>query len=254
MNPLPTRRFLIGDIPCSTHSIPEFLDEIRTLLLDRALRPRTLLCINAHIFNLACSDAALRTALGEARVVTADGMALVWVAPLCGARIAERCNMTEAYHAFLESKTLPASRAVLIGCSQEEAEAAAARANSVSSHCRIVAAYSGFLALEEYPRLLARHTDLDFILVGMGTPRTELCAQLLAAAQPSAIVWGIGGGTVRIESGTMVEAPSLARRLGLQWVHRLASEPRTLWKRYLLGNPLFLWRVLRRSVLRRRTS
>ena len=172
-------------------------------------------------------------------------MAIVWAARLFGCQLSERCNMTEAYHDFLRDETMPPSRAILVGCSVSEAAAAAISANRISKHCRIVKTYPGFFSEAEYGDIFAMHGDVDFIFLGMGTPKTEFMADLAARICPSAIVWGIGGGTIRIDAGTMEEAPVWCRRSGLQWVYRLLKDPRLLWRRYVIGNPLFVARVVR---------
>jgi len=245
------RKFLLGAIPCSSHTIAELLEELRRLLADKSLTPRTILGVNAHIFNLACRDPQLRRCLSAARIITADGMSMVWAARWLGESVPERCNLTESYHAFLADDQMPLNRAVLIGCSQPEAEAAAAQARRTSRHCQVVQACSGYLSDAEYEKWLAQHEDIDFIFLGMGTPRTEHVAELAARVCPRAIVWGIGGGTVRIEAGTMSEAPRAWRRAGLQWLYRLLHNPRALWQRYVLGNPVFLMRVVREKLKRR---
>jgi N-acetylglucosaminyldiphosphoundecaprenol N-acetyl-beta-D-mannosaminyltransferase len=237
-------KFSFGQVTCSPHSISNLLEELRVLLSDKSLQPRTILCINAHIYNLACRDAQLRDCLRRSRLTLADGMAVVWAARLLGKKMAERCNMTEAYHAFLKERDMPANRAILVGCSEAEAATAARKASEQSNHCRIVASYSGYLTSSDYEKIFSNHRDIDFVFLGMGTPRTEFTTELAAKTCPNAIVWGIGGGTVRIDAGTMAEAPVIWRRLGLQWLHRLASEPAALWRRYLFGNPLFVARML----------
>ncbi|MBI4662365.1 MAG: WecB/TagA/CpsF family glycosyltransferase [Verrucomicrobia bacterium] len=242
-NSLPGR-LPLGVTGCSPHSIADLLQELKWLLLDKSLAPRTILCLNSHIYNLACSDTHLCQCLSAARIVAADGMAIVWATRLLGHRIPKRCNMTEAYHAFMSDETMPSSRAILMGCSSAEAEAAARRANRSSTHCRVVSACGGFLSESEHREFLATHSEIDLVLIGMGTPKTERLAQEAEKLCPRAVVWGIGGGTIRIEAGTMVEAPLVWRRLGIQWLHRLASEPGQLWRRYLLGNPLFVLRML----------
>jgi N-acetylglucosaminyldiphosphoundecaprenol N-acetyl-beta-D-mannosaminyltransferase len=130
------RRFSLGGVPCSTHTIPELLAELRALLADQTLRPRMILTLNAHIYNRAAVDPVLRRHLEAARIVTADGMGIVWAARLFGVRMAERCNMTEAFRAFLTAPGVPPSRALLIGCSPAEAAAAAAEINRLSTQCR----------------------------------------------------------------------------------------------------------------------
>ncbi len=247
-----TQRFYMGEVACSTHTIPELLAELQTLLRDKTPTPRTILTLNAHIYNLAARDVRLQRNLNAARVVTADGMGIVWASRLFGVRIPRRCNMTEALRAFLAAPQMPPNRAVLIGCTPEEARAAAAEMNRHSQHCRVEQSFSGYLSEDEYREICAHLDGVDLILLGMGTPRTEAVAELAARNCPGAIVWGIGGGTVRILAGTMREAPRMWRRLGLQWLHRLILEPSRLWRRYLIGNPLFVWRVMKAAWVSRR--
>ncbi len=244
----------MGDVKCSTHTIPQLLDEIRFLLEHKVAQPRSLLCINAHIFNIAYKDAQLREALNNARVVTADGMSIVWFSRLWSAHVPQRCNMTEAFRAFLHAENMRPSTAVLIGLTHEEADLAARRICASTSHCHVLQAHSGFLSEEEYDALFRRLGKVDFIFIGMSTPRTERVCEIARKRCPESIVWGIGAGTIRIYAGTMKEASEFWRRNGLQWFHRLVNEPFKLWRRYLIGNPLFLYRAVRASMFPRRGS
>jgi N-acetylglucosaminyldiphosphoundecaprenol N-acetyl-beta-D-mannosaminyltransferase len=88
----------------------------------------------------------------------------------------------------------------------------------------------------------------------MGTPKSERVLHLASKLCPKAIIWHIGGGTVRFYAGTLKEAPAWMRRSGLQWMHRLALEPRRMWKRYVLGNPLFVWRILTARALQKHNA
>jgi N-acetylglucosaminyldiphosphoundecaprenol N-acetyl-beta-D-mannosaminyltransferase len=229
------------------------MEEIAFMLDNPQAQPRSLLCLNAHIYNVAFRNSALRESLNNARVVTADGMSIVWLSRLWRARIPERCNMTEAFRAFLASPRIRRNSGILVGLTQEEAERAARNIQAESSHSRILQAYSGFLSEEQYDRIFRSLDDVDFIFVGMSTPRTERICELARLRCPRAIVWGIGAGTIRIFAGTMKEASPFWRRTGLQWLHRLCSEPLRLWRRYLIGNPLFLYRALRSGMYARRT-
>jgi len=248
--PLP--KFPYGVIQCSPHGRADLLAEIRELLTNRTLAPRTILCVNAHIYNMACEDARLSQDLSAARVVAADGMAIVWTASWFGGRVRERCNMTEVFRAFLEAKDMPRTRAILIGCPPAEAEAARLKINAMSTHCQVVQSVSGFLSDADYRRILTGRGDLDFVFLGMGTPRTETFAHLASALCPQAIVWTIGGGTVMIYAGKEREAPVLWRRLGIQWLYRLITRPGPFWRRYVFGNPRFLARLVRQAWRRRR--
>jgi N-acetylglucosaminyldiphosphoundecaprenol N-acetyl-beta-D-mannosaminyltransferase len=235
----------IGPVSCSPHTIAQLLDDVRLLLRDKSDQPRTILCVNAHIYNLAFKDAALRQCLNNARINAADGKAICWAARVFGGNIPERCNMTEAFRAFLQDTHMPSTTAILVGMTEPECEAAAGNINAAQTHCKIVHNSCGFLDDADYTKIFRQHSSADFIFLGMSTPRTELTTQLAASICPNAIVWGIGAGTIRIYAGTMQEAPAWMRRIGLQWLHRLFSDPRKLWKRYIIGNPKFVLHVLR---------
>ena len=237
----------LGIIQCSSHTIPQQVEEIRQLLYDKFLFPRTILTVNAHIYNLAYKNTELLKILNSCRMVTADGMAIVWASELFGKKIPERCNATEAFREFLKDKTMPVNHGILIGCSEEEAEQAAKNIEKTSNHCKIRNTYSGFLSMKKYKQIFIANNDVDFIFIGMGTPKTEQMSKIAEIICPQAIVWGIGGGTIRIFANTMKEAPVIWRKVGLQWLYRLLSDPIKLWKRYVIGNPLFIYRVFKES-------
>ncbi|HEY8240334.1 MAG TPA: WecB/TagA/CpsF family glycosyltransferase [Kiritimatiellia bacterium] len=250
VNPLGAASFMLGTVKCSTCTIAELHGEVRRLLLDRSLQPRLILDVNAHIYNLATQDPDLARVLNSSRVTMADGMGIVWAARLFGERISERCNETEAFRAFLADGSMPASKGIIAGTTDKESEAAAAEIARVSKHLRITRTASGYLSEEENRRFFREAGDIDFIFLGHSTPITQRVADMAVQERPDAIVWGIGAGTIKILAGTMQEAPAFWRRTGLQWLYRLCKEPGNLWKRYLVGNPLFVLRVLRASLSR----
>lgn len=234
------RRIDVGKIGVSSHTVAELLDEFRTMLTDKSSSPRVINCVNAHIFNEAMADPRLQECLRDSRIVAADGFSVVLAARLFGGHVRERCNMTEAFRAFIEDRTMPANSAVLVGCSLPEAESAAEHINRRGGHCRVIRAVSGFLGDEECVSQIQACRDVDLVLLGMGTPKSERIARLISLSCPDVVIWHIGGGTIRFLAGTQKEAPAFFRRHGLQWLFRLCLEPRRMWRRYLLGIPLFI--------------
>ena len=138
--------FRLGLTKCSTHSISELLDELRLLLSDKGLRPRTLLCLNAHIYNIASKDVILRKILNNARLVVADGVSIVWAARLFGAKIPSRCGMNDTFFAFLEDENMPPNEGILVGLTEDESRLAAIGIEKMSAHCAIRERFSGFLS------------------------------------------------------------------------------------------------------------
>lgn len=80
----------------------------------------------------------------------------------------------------------------------------------------------------------------DFIWVGLGAPKQERFMSAAAGALAPALLFGVGA-AFDFQAGSVRRAPLLLRRLGLEWLYRLAQEPRRLWRRYLTTNAKFLY-------------
>ena len=82
----------------------------------------------------------------------------------------------------------------------------------------------------------------NILWVGLSTPKQErFMAEFLPKLDVMLMV-GVGA-AFDILTGEIRDAPRWVKRTGLQWLHRLSQEPFRLWRRYLLNNPRFLWRV-----------
>ena len=237
--------FFLGNMPCSYHSIPVLLDEVHSLIKKKSLIPRSINFINAHVYNIAAKNSVLLSNLKSSRIVAADGIAIVWSAKLFNARLKERCNMTEAFRAFLAQTEFPRTKAILVGGSEQTAKRAMTNINRCSSHCTIIDAFSGFKTTARYKAIFEKYRNIDFIFIGMGSPTSENLVQIAASISTDSIIWHIGGGTIMFYANALREAPVWMRRLGLQWLHRFFLEPRRMWNRYLIGNLLFIYSVFK---------
>ena len=94
-----------------------------------------------------------------------------------------------------------------------------------------------------------KNSGAQVIWVGLGTPKQDFEAQRICDSL--GVTTAAVGAAFDFVAGTKPEAPDWMRRRGLEWVFRLVSEPRRLWKRYLFGNTRFVIIVLRESVRRR---
>jgi N-acetylglucosaminyldiphosphoundecaprenol N-acetyl-beta-D-mannosaminyltransferase len=83
-----------------------------------------------------------------------------------------------------------------------------------------------------------KETDSDIVWIALGVPKQDVLAQELAQRLDITCV-GVGAAFDML-AGRVREAPAWVQRAGLEWVFRLASEPRRLWRRYLVGNVAFL--------------
>ncbi|HEX5283627.1 MAG TPA: WecB/TagA/CpsF family glycosyltransferase [Bryocella sp.] len=82
----------------------------------------------------------------------------------------------------------------------------------------------------------------DILWVGLSTPKQECFMAEYVERLGVPLLVGVGA-AFDFHVGRIHDAPRWIKRTGFQWLHRLLQEPRRLWKRYLLNNPVFLWRI-----------
>lgn len=204
--------------------------------------------LNAHNANIACSDKEFARALDDFLVLP-DGVGVDMAARLLyGEPFPANLNGTDFVPAFLEASKQPLTVA-LLGASPQIAEAASRRLAEIAPQHRLVVIHNGYFTAREEPGIIASiaHLHPDVLLVAMGVPRQELWISRNIAASHCTLPIAVGA-LLDFLSGSVPRAPAWMRTLRLEWVFRLVVEPRRLWRRYIVGNPLFLWRILRQKL------
>jgi N-acetylglucosaminyldiphosphoundecaprenol N-acetyl-beta-D-mannosaminyltransferase len=191
----------------------------------------------------ARDDSAYHAVIEAADLVTPDGMPLVWGLRLLGVAGATRVygpDLTPAVCALAANHGVPVG---FYGGSEEVLERLTARLQQRLPGLRISYRCSPPfrpLTLEEERRTIE---DLDrsgarILFVGLGAPKQE---RWMAAhkRRVNAVMLGVGA-AFDFLAGAKRQAPGLLQHLGLEWLYRLAHEPRRLWRRYLYRNPRFV--------------
>jgi exopolysaccharide biosynthesis WecB/TagA/CpsF family protein len=244
-SPLPTERSILGvDVmPMTQVQAIAFLGE-----RIRAGRFTKIAFLNAHVANLTTADATFRETL-EDFVVFPDGIGVdIASSVLHGRPFPANLNGTDFVPAFIASQTVPL-RIGLIGTSRANVELAAAHLRAFAPQHEIVMVQDGYFSDADEPDILARLETVrpDILLVAMGVPRQERWIAEHLSERHCTLALGVGA-LLDFMSGTIPRAPLQLRRLGLEWLFRLLVEPLRLWRRYIIGNPLFLLRVLGRKL------
>lgn len=200
--------------------------------------------LNAHIANVARSQDGFADVMSDFLVLP-DGVGVDMAARLLhGDAFPANLNGTDFVPAFLKAQPGPLTVGLLGATRKNAQDAADALARMVPQH-RIVLIHDGFFSAEEEPRVLARlaETRPDVLLVAMGVPRQEFWIASRLTGEHCTLAFAVGA-LLDFLGGAVPRAPGWVRRLRLEWLFRLLIEPARLWRRYLVGNPLFLARVL----------
>ncbi len=213
--------------------------------LAAAPGPAVLAFANAHALNLAARDEDFFRHLAAADHLARDGQGMAWLMRLQGRDPGLNLNGTDLIPQLLQRQA--GRRIALLGTREPWLSRAAQAVRRLAPGCDCLAV-DGFQPLATYLRAVERQSP-SLVVLGMGMPRQELVAQALRASlrpdAPCLIV--CGGAILDFLAGRVPRAPRALRRLGLEWAWRLAREPRRLFARYVIGNPLFLARALRLS-------
>lgn len=194
--------------------------------------------VNAHAMNLAAGNADYYQALAAADVLLRDGSGMAILFRHRGLAPGLNMNGTDFIPKLLEAYR---GRRVAFWGTQEPFLANAVRHSEERFGVQVVSSQHGFAELEAYT-LLARQLRPELIVLGMGMPKQEqLAARIAASGLPCVLV--CGGAILDFLGGKVSRAPNWVRRLGCEWLFRLMLEPRRLFQRYVVGNPLFLLRT-----------
>ncbi len=236
----------IAGIPVAAIDEPAAIELIESMVASR--RPHLMVVVNASKLVLASKDPELGRLIAAADMVTADGMSVVWGARLLGTRLPGRVTGIDTMETLVARAAQRGWRVFFLGAKQAALDGAIAVLKARHPELIVAGSHDGYFAGRE-PEIVAMVADShpDLLFVAMGSPAQErfLAANLLEMSVPFSL--GVGGSFDHV-AGISRRAPVWMQRAGLEWLYRLASEPRRLWRRYLIGNTLFailLWRERR---------
>lgn len=215
---------------------------------------RRVMYVNAHVVNQSRTTPGLADALGRADLVYCDGYGVRLAARVLGLPVPHRMTGADWIWDLASLCELTGQSIYLLGSEPPIARQAAARLREWYPRLDVVGAHHGYFGLdsphnERVIEEINAH-PASIVLVGMGTPKQELWVDRFAGRLDAAVVWTVGA-LFDYVSGHTPRAPRLLADNGFEWIFRLAIEPQRMWRRYLVGNPVFLRRVLREARGRR---
>ena len=199
--------------------------------------------INAHAVNLCFQDHEFYEILRTANRVFCDGEGVRLAANLRGAKIPGRITYADWLPHFFPFVAQNGWEIFFYGGRPDVLSIFMKKINDNYPDLKVSGAIDGFVSEEEARRAIQRAAP-QILMVGLGMPIQEKWIRE-SREQLGANVYLSAGAAFDFFSGTVPRAPLLMRNWGLEWLFRLAFEPRRLFKRYVIGNPRFVYRVLR---------
>jgi N-acetylglucosaminyldiphosphoundecaprenol N-acetyl-beta-D-mannosaminyltransferase len=231
-------------ILCARIDAVQWTDALSRITAWGSTHESRYVCIcNAHSVVTASSDPEFRTVINGADMATPDGMPVAWMLRRLGFPDQQRINGPDLMWKYCAEAATRGESIFLYGGSQETLVILQRRLTNAFPGLRIAGAIS-----PPFRQLTAEEDAADVeginasgagtIWVSLGCPKQE---KWLAAhrGRINAVMIGVRG-AFDYHAGTIQRAPRWMQDAGLEWLHRLVSEPRRLWRRYLVTNTLFV--------------
>lgn len=246
-------RTLLG-IPVNQLSLAALVARAVRAIDEPAEAPFTFACANPHSLVVARRDAYFRQCLRSASAVVADGIGVKVAGLIAGNQFGPRITGWDFFHATMRELDRRGGKAFFFGSRTEVLERLARQVETDYPRVRIETFSPPFgeWTEAENEAMLGRIRDFspDALWVGMTAPRQEKWMHANALLTRAPVIGAIGA-VFDYYAGTVKRAPGWVCQAGLEWLYRLAGEPRRLWKRTVVSAPQFLWLVARERFLPR---
>ena len=202
--------------------------------------------VNADCINIACRDPDYLRVLRRADLTLADGIGLKLAGKLLGRDIRQNVNGTDFFPRLCEALSGTGKGVFLLGGRPGVAEGVRGWLAGHYPDVTVSGVHHGYFLPEEEGEVIRRiaQSGAAVLLVALGAPRQD--RWIHQHFEQTGVRVGIGvGGLFDFYSGRVPRAPLWMREMGLEWFFRFCQEPGRMWKRYFLGNAVFLFRVLR---------
>ena len=227
-------------------SVSDAVNLIETLLNQEHSTTHAFYIVNTHTLNLAVADAEYRDVLNNASAVFGDGTGVRWAARQRGVEMKDNLVGTDLIPRVFEATAGRGYRYFLLGADRATIQRATITCSSQYPGWSLAGFHHGFFNENEVADVVheINATSPHLLLVGMGNPKQEKWINAHKHQLKVKVALGIGG-LFDHWGGNLVRAPLWVRRIGFEWLQILLQQPKKKWRRYILGNPMFLWRMTR---------
>jgi N-acetylglucosaminyldiphosphoundecaprenol N-acetyl-beta-D-mannosaminyltransferase len=233
LTPPPLTAVHILGIPVHNVDMSAALNQIDGFIRDGA--PHHVITADASMIVMAQQDAALRSLIAGAELITPDSTGILWAARRHGVYLRERVSGVEIVEHLCQLSAERGYRIYFLGAGPNIAETAADRMRRKYPGAQIVGTRHGFFSADDTEEIIAniRACRPDVLCVAMGIPKQEKWIAAHRDRLGTPVLIGVGG-TLDVLSGAVRRAPRLFQRARLEWLWRVLSNPRKINKVMLL--------------------
>jgi len=228
------------------------VDCIEAMIGDGAIHQHVV--INVDKIVKMESNPDLKAAVMDCDLINADGQPVIWVSKIVRAPLNERVTGIDLFDVLIARCAERGFRPYLVGARQEVVARTVDVLKRKYPKLQLAGWRNGYWSAEEEPAVVQeiKKARPDVLCMAVGSPKQELFLHKWKQEMQVPFVMGVGG-SFDVTAGVLKRAPRWMQASGLEWLFRLAQEPRRLWRRYLIEDMAFFrlvwheWRSRRRS-------
>jgi len=234
--------FCFAGVKIDNLSLQESVVYIEKLL--KGQKSHYIIAPNAAHIVLFQKDEDFRKAYAEASLVLPDGVPLIWASSFIRPRLKERITGPDLLFSLCQVSIREKYTIFLLGAEHTVIEKAKNALLIKFPGLHIAGIHNGYFNDDKEIIEKVNALQPDILFIGMGFSKQEKWISRNINQLNVKVAVTIGG-VFDVIAGKFKPAPRMIQNYGLEWLWRLLQEPRRLWKRYLIGNTLFIWLVLK---------
>lgn len=217
--------------------------------------PLHLMGVNADKINELNENERLKQIVNSCGIINADGASVIKASKYLGDPLPERVAGIDLMQNLVELSEKKGYSVYLLGAKQEVVEKTAEVLKKKYANLNLVGFHNGYFKEPEWSTISKELKRLapDFVFVGITSPLKEYLIEFLQDDGNKSVFMGVGG-SFDVISGNIPRAPMWMQKTGLEWLFRVIQEPRRLFKRYFVGNWIFIKAVRKEKNEKRRKA
>ncbi|HTS18621.1 MAG TPA: WecB/TagA/CpsF family glycosyltransferase [Verrucomicrobiae bacterium] len=248
MNAPASDKVTLFGIPIDNLNMTEVLDRIEAMVKDGGIHQHVV--VNVDKLVKMDTNPSLRQTVLDCDLITVDGQPVIWASRLFGCPIKERVTGVDLFDALMGRCAERGLHPYLLGARQEIVSKAVDVLKARYPRLEFAGWRNGYWKPEEEAGVVdeIKRVKPDVLCMAVGSPKQELFLGKWKKEMAVPFVMGVGG-SFDVTAGVLKRAPKWVQRVGMEWLYRLAQEPRRLWRRYLrddMGFFRLVWREWRR--------
>lgn len=240
-------RIMILNTKIDVLSVKETIDLVEQYVIAKI--PLHLIGVNADKINELNSNERLKQIVNSCGIINADGASVVMASKFLRKPLPERVAGIDLMLSLVELSEKKGYSVYFLGAKQEIVEKTARNLKMQYPQLNIVGIHNGFFGEEDWDKisLELKKKKPDFVFVGITSPLKEYLVEYFQEDGNKSVFMGVGG-SFDVISGMIPRAPIWMQKIGLEWLFRVLKEPRRLFKRYFIGNSLFIMAVIKEKM------